>query len=109
MFPFVLGFAIASVVLFTIPWVLEWRWMKPLKEAGTDPRSLTSRDRWAVYAVCGSSAMIIWAILYLQGYVPSDYAGVTAAGSMLISLGVTATLRNVLDVRPVFMCIIGKL
>lgn len=99
MHEYMIGFALLSVAIFILPLIMEWRWMRPLKAGGTDVRSITSPGRWVVYAICGSSALIIWAILYRMDLIPASLTGITLVGSAMIAFGILATLRAVVDVR----------
>lgn len=99
MHEYVIGFALLSVAIFILPLIMEWRWMRPLKAGGVDVRSITSPGRWVAYAICGSSALIIWAILYRMDLIPASLTGITLVGSAMIAFGILATLRAVVDVR----------
>lgn len=100
MHEYVIGFALLSVAVFILPLVMEWRWMRPLKEGGIDIRSITSPGRWVAYAICGSSAFIVWVVLYLMDLIPASFIGITLVGSMMIAFGILAMLRAIVDVWP---------
>lgn len=96
----VIVFSLLSLAVFTLPWAMEWHWSRLLKGKGVDFRSLTNTKRWLAYAACGSSAIVIWAAMYLVGYVPHDVLAVTLVGAIMVAFGIFATLRTVVDVRP---------
>ena len=99
---YLIGFALLSISIFTLPWILEWRWIRVLKADGMSVRSLTSPKRWTVYAICGSSEIIAWIVSFWGGYIPPEASGTTFVGSMMIAFGIMATMRMVVDVRPAY-------